>query len=50
MAAIVAETDYDYTNTIQETVVDLNKRIKSRRWLYLGLIGLGAFVVYKRFF
>lgn len=50
MAVIVAETDYDYNNTIQETVVDLNTKIRSRRWLYLGLIGLGVFVVYKKFF
>jgi len=49
MAAIMFETDYDYNNSIEETIVDLNKKIRSRNWLFLGLVALGGYVVYKRF-
>lgn len=50
MAAIVADTDYDYNNSLGERASDITQKIKSRRWLYLGLIGIGAIVVYNRFF
>ena len=50
MAAIVEETPYDYNNTVEETVMALNQRIRSRRWLFLGLVGIGAIVAYKKLF
>lgn len=50
MAAIVAGTDYDYNNGVGTVAADLTQRVKSRRWLYLGLVGLGALVVWKKLF
>ena len=48
MAAIVEGTAYDYNNSIEETVMDLNQKIRSRRLLFLGLVGIEAFVAYKK--
>lgn len=49
MAALMFETDYDYNNSIEQTIVEMNERIRSRNWLFLGLVALGAIVVYKKF-
>lgn len=49
MAALMYDTDYDYNNSIESTIIEMNQKIRSRNWLFLGLVALGGYVVYKKF-